>query len=272
MPAAIDRSTQVLDRQIGSEECIVTQWAARNKLDCPPGLSLCFYLLRGGLAGRGSHCGRSLDGTFGTVCFAFCLSAWSLYQGVKATVPVTPVPVCHPGAAVVQRRIAKFGNYKLRTAQTRRANPESVRMRRAAVQLLDIALTFPEGRFGRELRETPQREQAQWKEATISDLSQKGPIHKRVTAWHTCVSWCGTEGIDPLKAQSVSFRRFISRPALSPKHANAATTRWDVCEWSRRHIDAPIPTQTVPRPTRTPPPGEQSQAAALGPEVYFLVD
>ena len=198
-------------------------------------------------------------------------SAWSNYRAIRSS-HEEPRPVAAPPSTSISKSVAKLQQYLRRTAQKRLDNPEAVRLSEAAKELLTLALSFPAGRYAQARAHCPKAELQRWRASTLDEFARMGPINYRVAAWRTWDAWCGLHQVDPRAPSAAQFRMYLYRPVQAEHQVNAPRSRWDVCEWLRRHIDAVFPTAEVQRPVRKHKPGEKSQAAALDPEVFFLVD
>ena len=96
-----------------------------------------------------------------------------------------------------------------------------------------------------------------------------GSLAGRLSAWRTWAAWCQGEGYDAVRASPVTLRRYLYRPTADARQINAPRSRWDVLEWLRRHVGAPIGPDQVARPRFQQHPGEQAGAVAADPEIYL---
>ena len=158
------------------------------------------------------------------------------------------------------------------TAEARGENPEQTKLQAAAKRLLELVLQWPESRYSKARAGLRPGEVQAWTQTTLRELAALGPIHTRLGAWATWCVWCEANHVRVRTASVAELRRYIYRPPPHARCVNAARSRWDNLNWFRRNLDAPVPTDDLPRPPAQAKPGGKEQAVAADPEIFFAVD
>ena len=180
--------------------------------------------------------------------------------------PVAPVVQAGVGRSALRKRLFK------RESDRRESNPEQTAIKRAAVELLALALTWPTSRYARAKADLTRHEVKSWRASALAEIEAMGPIHTRLGAWRTWCAWCQDQGVAPIAASEAELRRFVYRPTARESNVNAPRSRWDLLNWFRLHLGAPVPTDLLARPPAKRRPGGRRAAVAADPEIFLVCD
>ena len=204
-------------------------------------------------------------------------SAWAIWHRARKSVPEPsrtggrppPVVASRPGSG---RGAALRKSLLRRTAVKGGHNPEQTALSRAAQEMLALALEWPQSKYTTAYLGLAQHERPAWQASVLAELESMGPIHTRLGAWRTWSAWCQEQGVVPTLATEPELRRFVYRPAARAADVNAPRSRWDLLNWFRLHLGAPVPTDLLARPPAKRRPGGRRTAVAADPEIFLVSD